>query len=87
MLARLSSRFTRALENSAIRKLWAVLELGLVVARGVLRDDVLRQGFNAIDGEDFRAWLARHGASDFTLHRAPIVRELEQCYALAPGPG
>ena len=31
-------------------------------------------GFNAIDGEDFRAWLARHGASDFTLYRAPIVK-------------
>lgn len=78
VLARLSSRFTRALENSAIRKLWAVMELGLVVARGVLRDGVLRKGFNAIDGEDFRAWLARHGASDFTLYRAPIVRGMYQ---------
>ena len=78
VLARLSSRFTRALENSAIRKFWAVLELGLVVARGVLRDGVLSKGFNAIDGEDFRAWLARHGASDFTLCRAPIVRGMYQ---------
>jgi uncharacterized protein with NAD-binding domain and iron-sulfur cluster len=78
VLARLSSRFTRALENNAIRKLWGVLELGLVVARGVLRDDVLRKGLNVIDGEDFRAWLARHGASDFTLYRAPIVRGMYQ---------
>ncbi len=75
---RLSARFTRSLEDSAIRKLWAVLELGLVVARGVLRDGVLRTGFNAIDGEDFRAWLARHGASDFSLYRAPIVTGMYQ---------
>ncbi|HYH94663.1 FAD-dependent oxidoreductase [Hyalangium sp.] len=78
VLARLSSRFTRNLENSAIRKIWSVLELGLVVARGVLRDGVLSTGFNAIDGEDFRAWLARHGASDFTLHRAPLVKGMYQ---------
>ncbi len=74
--ARLSARFTRSLENSAIRKVWAVLELGLVIARGVLKDGVLQTGFNAIDGEDFRAWLARHGASDFTLYRAPIVKAM-----------
>jgi uncharacterized protein with NAD-binding domain and iron-sulfur cluster len=76
--ARLSARFSRALDNSAVRKIWAVVELGLVVARGVLKDGVLRTGFNAIDGEDFRAWLARHGASDFTLYRAPVVRGMYQ---------
>lgn len=76
--ARLSARFTRNLESSAIRKVWAVLDLGLVVARGILKDGVLSGGFNAIDGEDFRAWLARHGASDFTLYRAPIVKGMYQ---------
>jgi uncharacterized protein with NAD-binding domain and iron-sulfur cluster len=75
---RLAARFTRSLESSAIRKLWAVLELGLVIARGVLRDGLLSTGLNAIDGEDFRAWLARHGASDFTLYRAPIVKGMYQ---------
>ncbi|WP_224372698.1 FAD-dependent oxidoreductase [Hyalangium versicolor] len=76
--ARLQARFTRNMENSAVRKLWGVLELGLVMTRGVLRDGVLSKGFNAIDGEDFRAWLARHGASDFTLYRAPIVKGMYQ---------
>jgi uncharacterized protein with NAD-binding domain and iron-sulfur cluster len=76
--ARLSTRFTRSLDNSAVRKVWAVLELGLVITRGVLRDGVLRTGFSAIDGEDFRAWLARHGASDFTLYQAPIVKAMYQ---------
>ena len=78
VLARLSSRFTRSLENSAVRKIWAVLELGLVVARGVLKDGVLRTGFNAIDGEDFRAWLKRHGASDYTVYRSPLVKGMYQ---------
>ncbi|SEK67968.1 NAD-binding domain and a Fe-S cluster-containing protein [Stigmatella aurantiaca] len=70
---RLSARVVRQWEDSAVRKLWSVLELGLVIARGILRDRVLETGFNGIDGEDFRAWLARHGASDFTLYRAPLV--------------
>ncbi|MDY7228012.1 FAD-dependent oxidoreductase [Hyalangium rubrum] len=78
VFARLSARFIRNLENSAVRKLWGVLELGLVIARGILRDGLLSKGFNAIDGEDFRAWLARHGASDFTLYQAPIVRGMYQ---------
>lgn len=78
VLARLSSRFTRSLENSAVRKIWAILELGLVLARGVLKDGVLRTGFNAIDGEDFRAWLKRHGASDYTLYRSPLVKGMYQ---------
>jgi uncharacterized protein with NAD-binding domain and iron-sulfur cluster len=78
VLARLSSRFTRSLDNSAVRKIWAILELGLVLARGVLRDGVLRTGFNAMDGEDFRAWLKRHGASDFTLYRSPLVKGMYQ---------
>ncbi|ADO72341.1 FAD-dependent oxidoreductase [Stigmatella aurantiaca] len=72
--SRLSSRIVRNWENSEVRKLWALLELGLVIARGILRDGVLETGFNGLDGEDFRAWLLRHGASDFTLYRAPIVQ-------------
>jgi uncharacterized protein with NAD-binding domain and iron-sulfur cluster len=75
---RLSERFMGNMESSALRRTWAVLELGLVIARGVLLDNVLSTGFNAMDREDFRSWLARHGASDFTLYRAPLVKGLYQ---------
>jgi uncharacterized protein with NAD-binding domain and iron-sulfur cluster len=37
------------------------LNIGYTVLRGMLADGVLTQGFDAINHEDLRAWLRRHG--------------------------
>ena len=45
-------------------RLWrGVLELVAASLAGIVADDVLWRGFGALDGEDFREWLGRHGAS------------------------
>src|SRR5262249_44048000 len=36
----------------------------------------LWRGFDALDEEDFREWLGRHGASEMTLARSPVLRGL-----------
>jgi hypothetical protein len=44
-------------------------DLLLTVLRGLAVDGLLREpgGFGRVDGEDFRAWLLRHGANPSTL--------------------
>ena len=35
--------------------------------RGLLRDDVISTGFDALDGKDYRDWFRRHGAHDLSM--------------------
>ena len=58
-------------------RLWrGVLELVSASLAGIVRDDVLRRGFAVLDDYDLRAWLARHGASEETLDRSPVLQGL-----------
>ncbi len=58
-------------------RLWrGVLELIAASLLGVVRDDVLWRGFGVLDEEDLREWLGRHGASEETLERSPVLRGL-----------
>ncbi|MEA2144715.1 MAG: hypothetical protein QOG59_302, partial [Solirubrobacteraceae bacterium] len=58
-------------------RLWrGVSELVAASLAGIIRDDVLRRGFGALDEEDLRGWLGRHGASEETLARSPVLRGL-----------
>jgi uncharacterized protein with NAD-binding domain and iron-sulfur cluster len=43
------------------------IDLCLTFIHGVVTDDVLERGFDVVDGEDFLAWLKRHGATEMTL--------------------
>jgi hypothetical protein len=38
-----------------------------MVLRGIIDDDLVVKGIDSIDGENYREWLARHGASTTTL--------------------
>ncbi len=49
-----------------------VAELAASMAIGMIEDEVLFRGFDGLDGEDWRAWLARHGCSKATLESAPV---------------
>ena len=58
-------------------RLWrGVLELVAAALAGIVRDDVLWRGFDALDEEDFREWLGRHGAGEDTVARSPVLRGL-----------
>ena len=58
-------------------RLWSgVLELVAASLAGIVHDDVLWQGFAVLDHQDLREWLGRHGASEETLQRSPILRGL-----------
>lgn len=45
-----------------LRRDWILLQLGLTVAKGILEDRILFEGFGVIDKYDFREWLEKHGA-------------------------
>lgn len=56
-------------------RLWSgVLDMLGATLTGIVRDDLLTRGLSAIDGEDLRGWLVRHGAAHETVHRTPVLR-------------
>jgi len=58
-------------------RLWrGVLELVAASLAGIVSDDVLWRGFDALDEEDLRDWLGRHGAGEATLAQSPVLRGL-----------
>lgn len=51
-----------SLEDVAARRFFVLNDLAGTLTVGVARDDLLARGFEAADGEDWVAWLTRHGA-------------------------
>ena len=60
------------------------LDLGLTLVIGCVRDGVPTAGYEAIDGEDARAWFARHGAAPTSVDSTPI-RALYDLYLAYEG--
>lgn len=56
------------------RRLWSLLDLIMTTTRGILADALLvdPRGFDAINDEDYRDWIRRHGASAETLDSALV---------------
>lgn len=56
-----------------IRRLYICVDLALTSLIGMYEDGVFQKGFDVINGEDFYAWLTRHGANPtLTVHSAPV---------------
>jgi uncharacterized protein with NAD-binding domain and iron-sulfur cluster len=73
----LRARLARAAEGvleaeASWRRMWIQLDLALTALAGIAADRLVDRGFAAIDDEDFRAWLRRHGASATSLRSAPL---------------
>lgn len=60
-------------------------DLAISALGGMVRDDVLRQGFDRLDREDARAWFRRHHASETTLSSAPVRALYDLCFAYRGG--
>lgn len=61
-------------QDDRTRRLWSLLDLVMTTTRGILADALLfdPRGFDAINEEDYRDWIRRHGASDETLESALV---------------
>ncbi len=62
-------------DDTSARRVWHFLDLMGATLRGIVADRLLTrpEGFAAIDDEDYREWIARHGAGSPTLD-SPLVR-------------
>jgi uncharacterized protein with NAD-binding domain and iron-sulfur cluster len=69
-----------------IRRAAIGLEVWLTALRGMLADGVFTRGFDVINGEDLRAWLARHGGDPaLCLDSAPVHAMYSQLFAFEDG--
>src|SRR5262249_51818390 len=61
--------------NAAARRTWQFFDLVRAIVRGIVVDRLLErpEGYAAVDDEDYRAWLVRHGAAQDTIE-SPLVR-------------
>ncbi len=71
--------------DDAVRRSMIMFDCMQAAVRGVLADGVLFHGFDAIDEEDFAAWLKRHGASDLALGSAPVRGFYDYFFAFEKG--
>jgi uncharacterized protein with NAD-binding domain and iron-sulfur cluster len=71
--------------DASVRRTWVTLDLFAAVVRGVLSDDVLGQGVDPLDALDFRAWLAKHGASKLTLDSALLRGAYDLAFSFEGG--
>jgi len=60
------------MSHHTARRLHVMLSLGSATVVGLIEDDVLRRGFEAINDEDWRVWMRRHGATAEALASAPV---------------
>jgi uncharacterized protein with NAD-binding domain and iron-sulfur cluster len=71
---KLSRELAPLLKNQTrLRRCFVLLDLGVAVITGILRDGLIERGWGAVDDEEFRAWLRRHGAGALSIN-SPIVR-------------
>jgi len=55
-------------EDAALRINYTMADLAVTVLRGIIDDDVLAEGLDSIDHENYDVWLRRHGASERTMN-------------------
>lgn len=71
-----SSARSTAIDNDQLRHLLVLLNIGATVLKGMLADGVFVRGFDVINDEDLRSWLARHGGDPELCVHSTVVRGL-----------
>ncbi len=61
-------------DDAELRLYFTVVDAGVSTLAGIVEDGVLEHGFDAVNDEEWAAWLARHGAKEVTLGRTPEGR-------------
>jgi uncharacterized protein with NAD-binding domain and iron-sulfur cluster len=71
--------------EKGLRMFFMWLDLGAALFQGIVHDDLRQRGFGAVNDEEFRAWLRRHGASELTLESSPLVRAIYDAFCYEEG--
>ncbi|MEO7132588.1 MAG: NAD(P)-binding protein [Vicinamibacterales bacterium] len=71
--------------STAARRLWTQMDVALTMVAGSLDDGVMLNGFEAIDDEEFKDWLRRHGASAIGINNALNDSLYEGAFAYVGG--
>ncbi|MEM7096384.1 MAG: acetoacetate decarboxylase family protein [Actinomycetota bacterium] len=64
------------LDDADVRFWYTTLDLASTIFVGIVEDNLLGDGFQAVNDEELRAWLHRHGAKEVTLENSPLLRGL-----------
>jgi uncharacterized protein with NAD-binding domain and iron-sulfur cluster len=82
-----TQKAARIAQSDEQRRQWILVDLATTLLRGVLAD-VLIPGHDTlavVDDEDFRAWLARHGAEAQSIDSAPVKNTYEIVFGYRGG--
>lgn len=61
-------------DDSDLRFFFTLVDAGVSTVAGIVKDGILEHGFDVVNGEDWAAWLKRHGAREVTIGRTPAER-------------
>ena len=78
-----NSAIDAAPQTDDMRRLRIFYDLGFTLAKGLLQDGVLTNGFESIDGTEWTDWMRGHGCRPESLNSA-VVRGCYD-YAFAAG--
>ncbi|MEL6234371.1 MAG: FAD-dependent oxidoreductase [Pseudomonadota bacterium] len=85
---------SRIPQDDTARRMWIFAYLGITILRGILLDNLMKNGVYSINGEDGRAWFRRHaslpddapGDPNGLAYDGPLIQALyDACFAYAGG--
>ena len=59
-------------DDDVVRRMLILVDICATTVAGILRDDLVDRGFDAVDDEDLVEWLVRHGAHATTASSAVV---------------
>jgi uncharacterized protein with NAD-binding domain and iron-sulfur cluster len=64
----------KRLADKGVRLFFMWLDLAAAMTTGIVEDRLPERGFGAINNEELREWLSRHGARELTVQGSPMIR-------------
>ncbi|CAM4054007.1 NAD(P)-binding protein [Palleronia rufa] len=71
--------------DPVFQRIYGVLDLGGAILRGLLSEEVIRGGFDAIEDREFSDWIAEHGAHPDTVDSALVRAVYDYAFGYRDG--